>query len=143
MPGVLDPSRTVLENACESGIVAGWRRGRAIERAMRLLERFNLEHRAEHRPGEVSGGQAQRVAICRALLTTPRVIFADEPTGNLDPTTADVVISALEEAAQQGACVLIAAHAPDVAARCDEVLRLQVLRHQVTTGVEHVGQATQ
>lgn len=123
---MLDPSRTVLENVCESGIVAGWRRRSARARAHELLERFGLAHRADHRPGEVSGGQAQRVAICRALLTAPSIVFADEPTGNLDPTSAEVVISALEEAADQGACVLVATHAPEVAERCHEVLRLRV-----------------
>jgi len=121
---MLDPSRTVLDNVCESAVISGWTRKSAISAASRLLAEFGLEHRKRHRPGEVSGGQAQRVAMCRALITEPRVIFADEPTGNLDPQSANVVLSALEKAAGRGACVLIATHSQQVTARCDRHIQI-------------------
>jgi ABC-type lipoprotein export system ATPase subunit len=122
---VLDPSRTVLDNVIEGAIYAGLRRDAARQRGKTLLERFGVALRADHRPGEVSGGQAQRVALCRALLTEPQIILADEPTGNLDAASSDVVISALSAAAQiDGATVIIASHDPNVVSACDGVLRL-------------------
>lgn len=122
---VLDPSRSVLDNVAEGAIYAGQPRSEARERASELLERFGVLLRADHRPGEVSGGQAQRVALCRALLNRPELILADEPTGNLDATSADVVIGALAAAAHaDGTTVIIASHDPRVVAACDTVLEL-------------------
>lgn len=122
---VLDPSRTVLDNVIEGAIYAGVPRPTARARAERLLERFGVLLRADHRPGEVSGGQAQRVALCRALLNQPKLILADEPTGNLDAASAQVVIGALRDAARvDGATVIIASHDSRVAAVCDRVLEL-------------------
>ncbi len=90
-----------------------------------LLDRFQVGLRADHRPGEVSGGQAQRVALCRALIVQPDVILADEPTGNLDRLSADVVLDALAEAAHEnGATVVIASHDPEVAVRSDQTIQL-------------------
>jgi ABC-type lipoprotein export system ATPase subunit len=121
----LDPTRTVLDNAVEGSIYAGMARGEAIERAQRLLDRFEVSLRADHRPGEVSGGQAQRVALCRALLNDPSIVLADEPTGNLDLDTAAVVIDTLVRLAHdEGATVIIASHDPEVVAACDQVLAL-------------------
>jgi ABC-type lipoprotein export system ATPase subunit len=89
------------------------------------LDRFDVGLRAEHKPGEVSGGQAQRVALCRALLNTPDVVLADEPTGNLDDTTAGIVIGTLIELAHdQGATVIISSHDHEVISRCDLTLQL-------------------
>lgn len=107
---LLDPSRTILDNVTEGGLYAGMRREASRERALRLLERFGVEQRADHRPGEISGGQAQRVALCRALLKDPRLILADEPSGNLDEASADVVWGALFAAATAGATVVVATH---------------------------------
>jgi len=122
---VLDPSRTVLDNVIEGAIYAGVPRPTARARAQGLLERFGVLLRADHKPGEVSGGQAQRVALCRALLNEPRVILADEPTGNLDAGSAQVVIDALRDAAHiDGATVIIASHDARVVAVCDRVLEL-------------------
>lgn len=122
---VLDPSRTVLDNVIEGAIYAGISRQSARLRGIELLERFGVGLRADHRPGEVSGGQAQRVALCRALLTGPRVILADEPTGNLDLASSEVVISALRAAAHvDGATVIIASHDANVVSACDAVLGL-------------------
>jgi ABC-type lipoprotein export system ATPase subunit len=122
---LLDPSRTVIDNVTEGALYAGVPRGTARARAEWLLDRFDVRLRADHRPGEVSGGQAQRVALCRALLNQPDVILADEPTGNLDATSAQVVIEALSEAAHtNGVTVIIASHDARVVAACDQVLDL-------------------
>ena len=121
----LDPSRTVLDNVIEGAIYTGLPRTVAAERAGALLDRFDVGLRAEHKPGEVSGGQAQRVALCRALLNAPDVVLADEPTGNLDDTTAGLVIGALIELAHhQGATVIISSHDHEVISRCDLTLQL-------------------
>jgi ABC-type lipoprotein export system ATPase subunit len=122
---VLDPSRSVLDNVTEGALYAGLARGAARTRALGLLDRFGVPLRADHKPGEISGGQAQRVALCRALLIDPKVILADEPTGNLDLASAKVVIDALMAAAHSdGATVVIASHDPQVVSACDGVLNL-------------------
>ncbi|MFL0426057.1 ABC transporter ATP-binding protein [Micrococcus luteus] len=120
----LDPSRPILDSVVEPGLYAGLPRRELEDRARNLLERFGLGHRAEHRPGQVSGGQAQRVAVCRALVNTPAVVLADEPTGNLDPDNAALVLDALAETAAEGRTVVVATHDPAVVARADEVVRL-------------------
>lgn len=107
---MLDPSRTILDNITEGGLYAGVAPGDSRERARQLLERFGVEEHPERRPGEISGGQAQRVALCRALLKSPRLILADEPSGNLDDASADVVWRALFDAADAGATVIVATH---------------------------------
>src|SRR5690606_25377876 len=122
---LLDPARTVLANVCDSGLFAGMPRHAAESRARELLDRFGVEHRADHRPGEISGGQAQRVAVCRALLTDPRVVFADEPTGNLDADSAEVVWGALADHAARGRTVVLATHDRELAARSDLEVRLR------------------
>ncbi len=107
---VLDPSRSVLDNVTEGGLYAGLPAAECRSRARRLLAEFGIEARETHRPGEVSGGQAQRVALCRALLKHPKIILADEPTGNLDADSAEVVWSALYAAADAGTTVIVATH---------------------------------
>ncbi len=121
----LDATRTVVDNVVEGSVYTGMSRRAAVRRARELMDRFGVGLRADHRPGEVSGGQAQRVALCRALLVDPDVILADEPTGNLDVGTAQVVIDALREAAHSEAkTVIVATHDPDVMAACDRVWEL-------------------
>lgn len=115
----LDPTRTVLDNVVETALYRGQPRREAVASAHQLLERFDVELRAQHRPGQISGGQAQRIALCRALLARPQVVLADEPTGNLDPTTSAVVVAALREHASSGAAVVIATHDHTVADACD------------------------
>ena len=78
----------------------------------------------QRRPGQISGGQAQRIALCRALLHDPAIVLADEPTGNLDPASAEVVVAELRRRADAGACVLIVTHTPAVAEACDETIEL-------------------
>lgn len=121
----LDPSRSVLDNVAEGGIYGRLSRREAEERGRVLLDRFDVGLQVEQRPGEVSGGQAQRVALCRALVNDPDVVLADEPTGNLDVDSARVVIDALVASAHEGgATVIIASHDPVVVASCDGVLEL-------------------
>ena len=115
----LDTTRTVLDNVTETALYRNVSR-RSVEGSARdLLHRFGVDLAADRKPGQVSGGQAQRIALCRALLGNPDIILADEPTGNLDPSTAAVVVSALKEQATAGATVVIVTHSPDVAAACD------------------------
>lgn len=116
---MLDPARTVLDNACEPAVFAGLPRREARRRARDLLERFGLGDRSGHRPGEISGGQAQRVGLCRALLTEPELVFGDEPTGNLDGRSAEVVWQALTGVAARGATVVVATHDEDLVRRAD------------------------
>ena len=120
----LDPTRTVLDNIVEPALYSGLAPREARRRATEMVQRFSVDLRLSHRPGEVSGGQAQRVALCRALVNRPGVVLADEPTGNLDPASAAVVLDALHGYARSGATVVVASHDPQVLARADEVLSL-------------------
>ena len=120
----LDPARTILDSVREVGLYAGLTPAALKGRALDLLERFGLEHRATHRPGQVSGGQAQRVALCRALMNDPDVVLADEPTGNLDRDNAALVLDTLADIADDGRTVVIATHDPFVIGRANEVLQL-------------------
>ncbi|GIU91812.1 MAG: lipoprotein-releasing system ATP-binding protein LolD 1 [Acidimicrobiia bacterium] len=120
----LDPTRTVLDNIVESHLYNDIPRGEAVRRARELMERFEVALRADHKPGEVSGGQAQRIALCRALLARPDLILADEPTGNLDVRTSQLVVDTLAELAGEQRTVIIATHDPDIVGVCDEVLEL-------------------
>jgi ABC-type lipoprotein export system ATPase subunit len=119
---VLDPARTIVDNVCEGGFYAGLPGGLLRDKAAELLERAGVIARFDHRPGEISGGQAQRVALCRALVKNPAVVLADEPSGNLDSESADVVWAMLRQAAAQGACVIVATHDRARAGACDERL---------------------
>lgn len=119
----LDPARPIIESVMEPGMYAGIALDKRRLRAHALLETMGLAQRASHRPGEVSGGQAQRVAVARALVNDPSVILADEPTGNLDRSTAEGVLSALR-AARRDRTVVIATHDPFVVEIADEVLEL-------------------
>ncbi len=120
----LDPSRTIVDSVVEPGLYAGQDLPKLRARARDLLDRFGLGHRADHRPGQISGGQAQRVAVCRALVNTPDIVLADEPTGNLDPDNSRLVMDALADAATESRTVIVATHDPTVVARTDEVVRL-------------------
>ncbi|QOR48235.1 ABC transporter ATP-binding protein [Trueperella pecoris] len=120
----LDPSRPILDSVIEPGLYAGRRRSALLGRAHYLLTEVGLAERARHRPAQVSGGQAQRVALCRALINNPAVVLADEPTGNLDPVNSAIVLDALCDMGASGRAVIIATHDPVVLERADEVLAL-------------------
>ena len=117
---------TAHENIVIPQIIAGYARKEAGARATEILEWMGLSERATHRPAKLSGGEQQRVAIGRAIAAAPKVLLADEPTGNLDPSTADEVFSVLLKLVRgAGMAALIATHNPDLAGRMDRVIRLQ------------------
>ncbi len=120
------PEFSALENVVVPQMIAGRPRREAARRAAELLERVGLSGRASHRPGRLSGGEQQRVAIVRAIANAPRVLLADEPTGNLDPGTAAGVYEELVRLVREtGLAVLMATHNPELAARMDRIVRLQ------------------
>jgi lipoprotein-releasing system ATP-binding protein len=97
----------------------------AVARARMLLDRVGLQKRYDHRPAELSGGEQQRVAFCRAMANSPSLLLADEPTGNLDPETSETVFSVLMDLVREtGLSALIATHNHELAARMDRVVRL-------------------
>jgi lipoprotein-releasing system ATP-binding protein len=120
------PEFSALENIVLPQLANGISNADATLRARDLLTRVGLSARASHRPGAMSGGEQQRVAFCRALANGPRLLLADEPTGNLDPATSDTVFETLTDlvrTASMGA--LIATHNMDLAARMDRIVCLQ------------------
>jgi lipoprotein-releasing system ATP-binding protein len=120
------PEFTALENVVLPQMIAGKSRDQAAEEAKRLLNLLGLGARLTHRPAQLSGGEQQRVAIVRALANRPRILLADEPTGNLDPRTSGGVFDALLEITRaQGLAALIATHNFQLAARMDRALVLE------------------
>ena len=112
---------TALENVVLSMDVAGYKTKSKKQRAIELLQGVGLdEDEANRRVLKLSGGQQQRVAIARALSYDPDIILADEPTGNLDTETQNEIMNIFRELANQGKCVILVSHSPDVAAMCDE-----------------------
>jgi lipoprotein-releasing system ATP-binding protein len=115
-----------LENVVLPQLIAGTPYKDAEEKAMWLLRRLGLDERAHHRPAELSGGEQQRVAIARALANTPKLLLADEPTGNLDPNTSDnVFLTLLEVVKETGLAALIATHNIDLAHKMDREVALK------------------
>ncbi|WP_375175684.1 ABC transporter ATP-binding protein [Pseudooceanicola sp.] len=120
------PEFSAEENIVLPQLANGIARSAARARAAELLETVGIAERADHRPAALSGGEQQRVAFCRALANAPRVLLADEPTGNLDPETSDRVFAAMMDLVRQtGLAALVATHNMELAARMDRVLRLE------------------
>ena len=120
------PEFTALENVVLPQLAAGVGRAKAEARARELLGQVGVAARADHRPAALSGGEQQRVAFCRALANGPRLLLADEPTGNLDPATADQVFHVLMQlVSETGLSALIATHNLEIAGRMDRVVRLE------------------
>ncbi|MFH8972698.1 ABC transporter ATP-binding protein [Streptomyces sp. NPDC017890] len=124
--GQLIPELTVLDNVALPLMLAGAGRAEARSRAVEWLERFGVRGHEELRPGEMSGGQAQRASLARALVTAPKVVFADEPTGALDSLAGEQVMAALAHTAREsGTAVLLVTHDAQVAAYADREVRLR------------------
>ncbi len=119
------PEFSALENVVIPQLILGKSRKAAEEHALALLAGVGLAGRAEHRPAELSGGEQQRTAICRGLANSPRLLLADEPTGNLDPHTSEHVFQSLIDVIRrQGVAALIATHNMELASRMDRVLQV-------------------
>jgi putative ABC transport system ATP-binding protein len=118
------PTLTAEENVIVTPLLAGVSSRDARRRARELLEQVGLVHRCTHRPHQLSGGEMQRVAVCRALAHHPRLILADEPTGNLDTKSGHAVLDLLKKAASEGAAVIMATHREDSLTWCGRVIRL-------------------
>jgi lipoprotein-releasing system ATP-binding protein len=114
------PEFSALENVMLPQMIRGLGRNEATTRATELLSYLGLRERLSHRPAELSGGEQQRVAIARAVANAPRILLADEPTGNLDPRTSDHVFSALDQLVRaSGLAMIVATHNMEIAARMD------------------------
>ena len=120
------PEFSAAENIMLPQMADGQRKSAAKTRALHLLEAVGLLNRAQHRPAELSGGEQQRVAFCRALANSPKLLLADEPTGNLDQATSEQVFDALLSIVRQtGLSALIATHNPALASRMDRTITLE------------------
>ncbi|WP_135077996.1 ABC transporter ATP-binding protein [Terasakiella sp. SH-1] len=120
------PEFSAAENIIIPQMINGKSRPDALKRAQELLEAVSLSKRGEHRPAELSGGEQQRIAIARALANKPKLLLADEPTGNLDPLTSDHVFGLLlEEVRKEGLAALIATHNPVLAQKMDRIIKLE------------------
>jgi ABC-type lipoprotein export system ATPase subunit len=119
LPGLTALDNVLLAARYTTGVDAERRR-----RAMALLERFGVAERRDHRPAQLSGGEQQRVAFCRAVLNDPPLLLADEPTGNLDDANGSVILDSLRERARGGGAVVVVSHRLDAARDADAVFML-------------------
>ena len=128
------PEFTARENVMMPLLIRGMRKQEAGERAEAWLERVGLQQRTTHRAGELSGGEQQRVALARALVTEPRLLMADEPTGNLDAKTSEETIRLMQRLHSEGRLTtVVVTHHAGLAQRCDRVLRLESGRLQAVS----------
>ncbi len=120
------PEFSALENVVIPQMIAGVKRKDAEEKARELLTSMRMDHRLEHRPARLSGGEQQRVAMARALANDPKLLLADEPTGNLDPETSEIVFEHLISLVRDsGVGAIIATHNMQIAERMDRILELK------------------
>ena len=128
------PEFTARENVMMPLLIRGMRKLEAGGKAEAWLERVGLQNRTTHRAGELSGGEQQRVALARALVTEPRLLMADEPTGNLDARTGEETIQLMQRLHSEGRLTtVVVTHHPGLAQRCDRVLRLESGRLQAVS----------
>ena len=120
----LIPVLSAVENVELPLLLSGSKAGNARERAMTMLERVGLSHRPKHKPNELSGGEQQRVAVARALVTEPAIVWADEPTGNLDSHMATAVLDLLQEVNAAGQTILVVTHDDGIAACARRLVRM-------------------
>jgi len=128
----LIPELSALENVMLPMLVGGQAQSIAKQKAQELLTRLHLSHRLEHTPARLSGGEAQRVAVARALVNKPSLVLADEPTGNLDERTAQEVFNAMKSlCSEEKAAVIVVTHSMELAKQTDRILRLSggILNH--------------
>lgn len=118
------PEFDALENVAMPLLISGLSRTEAKEQARQILGRVGMDHRLEHRPAQLSGGERQRVAIARALVARPVCVLMDEPTGNLDPESAEQVLTLIDELGAESAAFVVVTHDPAIAARMHRTLSL-------------------
>ena len=118
------PRSTALENVMLPLKYAGCLESEAIERSKKVLEKVGLQDRVKHSPSELSGGQQQRVAIARALVNKPSILFADEPTGNLDSKTGNEVMNLFKDLNNQGQTIIIITHEDNIAAQSNRIITI-------------------
>lgn len=119
------PEFNALENTIMPALIAGESRKEAVKRAEEILEDIGLSDRMLHKPGELSGGEQQRVAAARALILDPEIVLADEPTGNLDTGTGEELFGLLKELNNKGKTLLIVTHNENLASFCGKVIRMK------------------
>lgn len=120
------PEFTALENTSMPALIAGQQPSQVYSRGQSLLDRFGIGERKDHRPAQLSGGEQQRVSMARALMNNPRLLLADEPTGNLDDDNTDIILDMLFELREtHGVSVLLITHEKSIAERADRILELK------------------
>lgn len=121
----LIPRQTALQNVALPMVYAGASKEARTERAEEVLRQVGLEDRMDHRPNQLSGGQRQRVAVARALVNTPSMILADEPTGNLDSTTSVEIMKLFDDIHKAGNTLIVVTHEEDIAQHAHRIIRLR------------------
>jgi putative ABC transport system ATP-binding protein len=121
----LIPRQTALQNVALPMVYAGASKEARTERAEEVLRQVGLEDRMDHRPNQLSGGQRQRVAVARALVNTPSMILADEPTGNLDSTTSVEIMKLFDDIHKAGNTLVVVTHEEDIAQHAHRIIRLR------------------